>query len=167
MKNLLLAAMFVVFTAVSSEATAYFRLIDPAHPHLSAGAFIDPVTPGDTSAGTSLALITHSPVDGCYLPSVVCENWAPLTVGVSAHSGRVLLGVGPSFNLAPLVKAGLLKVVNAVTQEDHYQNLKSLLSSEPLSQSDLSISFGPDLVLNPSEKWKGHLLIFTGAAWRF
>lgn len=164
MKYLMIALLFAAATA---KATPYFRIMDPAHPHLSAGAFVDPIEPGNTSAGTSLALVTHSPADGCLLPTFVCENWSPLTVGFSANAGRALLGVGPSFNVAPVLKAGLLKVVDTITAEDKYLGLKSSLSSEPLSKSDLSTAIGPNLVFSPSERWKGRLSLFCGAAWRF
>lgn len=172
MKNVLSALLLVAALSSSSYASLlglypYFRPLDPAHPHLSGGALVDPVTPGNTSLGTSLALITHSPADGCVLPSLVCESWSPLTVGFSANAGRALLSVGPSVNLAPLVKAGLLQALNAVTLDENYRGLKSTLSSEPLSKSDLAMAFGPNYVLSPTEKWKGYFRIFAGGAWRF
>ncbi len=148
----------------SAKAEPYFRLLDLAKPKITAGAFVDPVNPENSAVGSMLAIATHSTADGCALPTIVCEDWTPLAVGFSANSGKALLAVGPSVNLAPLTKSLLLKAIGRV---EGYDGVKSALGSERLDRKDLSVSFGPNLVLSPTEKWKGYFRVFAGASWAF
>jgi hypothetical protein len=165
MKQSILAVL--MFVASSVQATPYLRLIDPTHPIVISGAFIDPINPGQTSAGSALALVTHSTRDGCMLPTIVCEDWVPLSAGFSANGGNAWLSLGPSMNLAPLMKAMALRGVNVLTKDGDYQGLKSSLGSVPIGGPDVTISFGPAWVVSPKENWKGRFRIFAGAGWRF
>jgi hypothetical protein len=160
------AFLLLVLAATSARATPYFRPLDLASPHIVAGAFIDPKDPGNSAAGSALALVTHSTTDGCLLPSIVCEDWTPLAVGFSVNGGRVLIGAGPSVNLAPVFKSLALRGLNAVTGEENYLGLKSSLGSVPITGPDVTMSFGPAWVVSPSENWKGYFRVFAGAAWR-
>lgn len=165
----------LMFLPTLSFAGAYFRLIDLTHIHEVAGALIDPITLGNTSGVTAVALVTHSVRDGCILPSVVCEDWSPLMAGLSIRAGQVQLSVGPAVNLTPLAKLGLLSLVNQITKEDSLLGLKSVLGSQPISGPDLSISFGPALAVSPVDhgviipvnQWKGKPRLFAGAALSF
>lgn len=163
----MIAAALAVLLAAPASAGPYLRLIDISKPHIVAGAYIDPKDVGQSAAGTAVALVTHSTTDGCMFPSIVCEDWTPLVAGFSVNGGRVLLGVGPSWNLAPIVKAVALKGLNAITNEGSYGNLKSTLGSVPITGPDITTSFGPAWVVSPSERWKGYLRVFAGAQWRF
>lgn len=162
-----LTTIVLLLAAGSANAQPYFRPIDLAHPRISAGAYVDPITPGQSAVGSALALVTHSTKDGCLLPTIVCEDWTPMAVGFSVNGGHALFGIGPSFNLAPLVKSALLSAVNAVTAEDTYKGLKSSLGSEPITGPDVTMSFGPAWVISPTENYKGYFRIFAGGAWRF
>jgi hypothetical protein len=172
--RMMLAAGLIALAAQAS-AMPYFRPIDPARPRLSAGAFIDPSDAGNSQAGTALAIFTHSPADGCLLPSVACVDWTPLAVGFSAGGGRTTLGLGPSANAAPLARALLLRAVEKVTPEDQYLGLKDSLAPGRSSGSDISVAFGPSLAWNvvergvilPVNRWKGGFRVFAGAAWKF
>ncbi len=170
----LLAVILSLF-AVRASATPYFRLIDPSHPIKIIGVYVDPVDLGSTSVGAPIALVTHSVKDGCFLPSVVCEDWSPLTAGLSYNGGRFKLTVGPIANLTPIAKLGLWSLLSKLTASDTLSGVKSILSSQPTSGPDVSFSFGPALnvapvdhgVIIPLSEWKGHFVIFTGAAMRF
>lgn len=157
----------VLILCRGAYAAPYLRLIDPSHPVVISGAFVDPVNPGESAAGSSLALVTHSTRDGCLFPTITCEDWVPLAAGFSMNGGKAWLSIGPSFNLAPMVKALSLRGLNAITKDDSYMGLKSSLGSVPITGPDVTVSFGPALVISPSESWKGRFRIFAGAGWRF
>lgn len=157
----------LLILAVNGHATPYFRILDLKQPQINAGALIDVQDPSNTSATTSIALITHSPKDGCYLPSIACTSWSPLAVGFSGNSGRFLFSAGPSVNLAPVTRALISRAIALVTKSEDYVGLKTTLSNEPHSETDISIAFGPWYVVSPTEKFKGSLRIFSGVAWNF
>lgn len=156
----------LMFASVQAKANPYFRLLDLGSPQISAGAFIDP-TNGDSSGGTMLAIITHATKDGCYLPSVVCEDWSPLSIGFAGNNGKVIFALGPSVNLAPISKSLILKAFNLLTADGSYAGVKSALGSESLDRQDISMSFGPTWAISPTENWKGYARMFAGAAWKF
>lgn len=160
-------ALGFILLASTAQAAPYFRLLDLAKPQVSAGALVDPENSGNSSAASMLAVVSHSTRDGCLLPSVVCEDWTLLAVGVSANSGKTLLALGPSINVAPLAKALLLRGLNAVSAPETLPGVKESLGSVPLDRSDISVAFGPTWVLSPTENWKGAIRIFAGGSWRF
>jgi hypothetical protein len=178
MKNLMIAAV-LIFLGASVQAKQfgilpdnYLRPIDLAHPVTSLGVYIDAKNLGRTTVGKSLALVTHDPKDGCLLPAIVCEQWAPIVTGLSVTGGRLFWDVGSGVNLAPMFKAGLLGFFNEVTPDDSLVGLKSALAP---SQSPLTVAFGPNLglnpvnggVLQPFNKWDPRLVIFTGAQYKW
>lgn len=173
MRKLIVAALLAL--PLSAQAGPYFRLLDPARPHKVVGAFVDPTNLGATSAGTAVALITHSKNDGCFMPSVVCEDWSPLMSGLSYNAGRFQFNVGPAMNLTPLAKRGILGVLELLTADETITGVKSLLSSQPITGPDVSLSFGPALAVAPIERgiilplnqWRGKFRIFAGAALNF
>lgn len=168
-------AALAVLLASTSYASPYFRPIDPAHVHQVLGGFIDPNSPGNSSAGTAYALATHSVKDGCLMPSIVCEDWSPAMLGFSVNAGRVQVSIGPAVNLTPLAKLGLLKVLEAATAQDALAGVKGLLGSQPIGGPDVSMSFGPALAIAPVQggvvlpvnRWQGQFRIFAGAALSF
>lgn len=166
MKTLLALSMLVLQPTVA-KAAPYFRLIDLAHPKVVGGAFVNVEDSGDSSLGTAVALVTHSVKDGCAVPSFVCMDWVPLSAGFSHNGGKTLLGLGTSVNLAPIFKATLLKGLVAVTGKGSYKGLKSSLGSVPIKGPDVTVSFGPTLLVSPTERWKGYFRMFCGAAWQF
>lgn len=162
MRNLILAAIVTLPAGV--QAAPYFRLLDLSKPQVSAGAFVDPSDPADTLAGTTLAVVTHSPKDGCLLPRLACVDWTPLGIGYAAGGGHHRLAMGPSANLAPMVKGALYNALLRFSADDRYLGLKSTLSPSR-SPKDLSAAFGPSWVVSPTAK--PSLRIFAGAAWYF
>lgn len=164
MKTMIAALLLMPCLA---HAAPYFRLLDLAKPQISAGAFIDPTDPGNSSVGSMLTIVSHSTRDGCLLPSITCEDWVPLSVGFAEKNGKAIFAIGPSINLAPLAKSLLLRGFNAVTESGSYPGVKASLWSESLDRQDISVSFGPALAVAPLESWKGYLRMFVGAAWRF
>lgn len=173
MKGLLVVSILLI--ACSAKAGPYFRLIDPANPHKVVGAFIDPINTENTSAGSAVALVTHSTRDGCLLPSVICEDWSPALAGLSYNAGRFQFNIGPAVNLTPIAKQAVLGLLNLVTKSETAQGVKSILGSQPISGPDLSFSFGPALnvapiqrgIILPLNEWRGKFRIFAGAALKF
>ena len=163
MKRLLVCLSLLASTA---NASPYFRLLDLSRPQINAGYFMDP-NKGTGTGGAMLAVVTHSPKDGCLLPSITCESWTPLAIGGSFLGSERFLAIGPSVNLAPIVKAGLRYALNAATRGDSYTNLKELLSEPENAEHDLSAAFGPQFVLAPDQRWKGYFRLFVGGAWSF
>lgn len=157
--------------AVHAAATPYFRPADPANIQKIAGFAVDPVNPGKTSFVSEVALFTHDPKDGCLLPSVVCEDWTPFAIGPTYNAGRFAVVFGPVANLAPAAKAGLLAALRAA-RPDQYPGLESVLSP---SKDGLTISFGPQVMVNPFDhgimlpvnKWGASGRIFAGEVLRF
>lgn len=165
MKNVIvLAAVAVSLSLTDAQAAPYFRLLDLSKPQVSAGAFVDPAYPAQTSVGSVLAVVTHSPKDGCALPRIACVDWTPLGVGYSAGGGHHRLTVGPSANLAPIVKNALYRALVQLSEEDRYLGLKSTLSPRR-SDTDLTVAFGPSWVVSPTAPPGAR--IFAGAAWAF
>lgn len=175
MKTTLIAVVSALLLAAIPADAGYFRLIDPARPHKVVGAFIDPTDLDATSAGTAVALVTHSTSDGCFMPSVICEDWSPLMAGLSYNAGRFQFNAGPALNLTPLAKRGILGMLNLLTADETISGVKSLLGSEPVNGPDVSVSFGPALAVTPIERgiilplnqWRGKFRVFAGAALKF
>ncbi len=102
--NTMIAALLIAL-AVRAQAEPYFRPLDVRHPQPVAGALLAPEALGETSAAALLPIITHSPKDGCLLPSVVCEDWTPLAIGVSMNAGNATFDVAPLANVLPWMAA--------------------------------------------------------------
>jgi hypothetical protein len=150
------------------QAAPYFRLMDPAHPQTSAGAFFD--LKGHSDGGAILALITHAPADGCLIPAV-CDGWAPLAIGgtMGQGLGGPSLAIGSSFNMLPITKAGLLALINAITNKSQFSNIKELLAPPALGLPDLAICIGPQysLVIESLNRMKMVPTIFAGGTLKF
>lgn len=151
MKRITLALMLLASVA---SATPYFRLIDPSHPQPVVGALVDPVHLGNTSAASLLPLVTHSPKDGCILPSIVCESWSPLAVGGSMNAGKLTFDVGPIANVMPWAQSAALAVVPA-----KWQSLVKVLS--PSADQSVTFSAGPMFEYSQANN-HGYFKIFTG-----
>lgn len=166
MRSLIVALLLVCAGAAQA---AYFRLAirpaDKGYLYESFGAFVDPVEPGQSSVAKQVALVSHSPKDGCMFPTIVCEDWSPLALGFGVNSGRFLFGLGPSINMAPVMRGVALALLRSSTAEDTLPGLKATL--QPVPDSKLTLAISPSLVLSPTEAWKGRFKIFVGPAWRF
>lgn len=145
----------------------YFRPLSLTSPQTAISAYVDVEHPGNTSIGTSIALITHSPKDGCLFPSIVCEDWSPVAVDYSANAGRALFGLGPSANLAPAVRGLMVRGLLASGLTYRYAMVQSLTNALRVDDPDLTISFGPKWFVAPSQNWKGYFRLQAGAAWRW
>ena len=145
--------------AVSANAGPYFRLLDPSHPTPVVGALIDPLNLDQTEAASLLPIITHSPKDGCALPSIVCEDWSPLAIGASMNAGKITLNIAPLFNVLPWVQAAASAVV-----PDSWTSVHKIIASNP----DQSVTFSAGPVWQYRQIGnKGYFKIFTGLALHF
>lgn len=169
-----LITAFFVLSAITSSATPYFRT--PFTPgekiHKLSGAAINPTELKETSFVTEVALITHSTKDGCVMPSIVCEDWTPLAIGPSYNAGKFQVIFGPIVNLAPATKNLLKSGLDMITSPDSLTGIKSMLSD---NTGDITISFGPQTLINPIShgvfmpinKWTPTERIFAGSELRF
>lgn len=157
-KVLLLAAIM----AIGGEAwcSPYFRLLDISHPEPVAGGLIDTKDIKNTSIGSLLPLITHSPKDGCLLPEIVCEDWSPIAIGLSANAGKVTFDAGPLFNILPWIGTAARSMV-----PNSWGGVQAVLNSPP-ANSAVTFSGGPMFEYEQSTN-KGYLKLFTGLALHF
>ena len=153
----------LMLAAVSASANPYFRTPFSGGPTVHyTGVFIDPRSPGQTSVGSEVALVTHDPKDGCLLPSIVCEQWAPIATGLSANGGRIYWDVGPTVNVFPWMVAavGRLGVDTGAVAP---------------AGAPVPFAFGPKLGLNPINDgkfqpfnaWQPRLLLMTALQLRW
>ena len=168
MRNVKMGAFLAAAFSLTQPALAgpYFRLVDPQHPHMTTGAYLDPADPGQTEAGVSLALITHSPRDGRLIDSMPTD-WSPLTVGGSMNHGDLFFSIGPSFNLSEPIKWVLRGAFNALADQDKYENLRGLLAPAKASVKDATIAISPSWVVRPNENFKGYFRLYIGPKWSF
>jgi hypothetical protein len=148
-----LTAAFLLLSSFAS-ATPYFKLIDPSHPQPVLGALVDPVHLGNSSAASLLPLVTHSPKDGCLLPSIVCEDWTPVAVGGSMNAGKITFDVAPLANVIPWVQSAALSVVPA-----RWVPLVKVLT--PSTDQSVTFSCGPVWEYSQAQN-KGYFKVFTG-----
>lgn len=162
MKHWMLAAALICL-GVTAKATPYFRpnpvFVDPAHPTTIAGALIDPVSLKESSGGALLPLFTHSPKDGCLLPNIVCESWAPAAVGGSINAGKITLDIGPVANVLPWFQTAALAVTPA-----KWDGLIKVLT--PSTSSPVTFSAGPIWEYSQLAN-HGYFKVFTGLALQF
>jgi hypothetical protein len=150
--SLLLAAGMV-------HASPYFRPVDFRHPQPVGGALIDPVHPGNTTGAGLLPIFTHSPKDGCLLPSIVCEDWTPLAVGFSGNAGDWTFDAAPLANVLPWMQAGLSRVI------PQGWALHDVVAYQP-GEDFITFSAGPAWEYRASTN-RGYFKIFTGVALHF
>lgn len=156
MKKIILAVLLAPSFAVAGP---YFRLLDMSHPSPVAGALIDPMQDlKQTEAASLLPLITHSPKDGCLLPSIVCEDWTPLAVGGSMIAGHLTLDVAPLLNVLPWLQSAALALTPA-----KWQGVANILKP---ADSSVTFSAGPVWQYRQDTN-RGYLKIFTGMALHF
>jgi hypothetical protein len=157
MRKLLIAVLLAL--PCGAQASPYFRPLDFSHPQPVAGALIDPRNLGQTEVASLLPLLTHSPKDGCLMPSIVCEDWTPLAVGLSMNAGKVTLDLAPLANVLPWMQRGVLAVV-----PDKWAGLRGLLAPTP--DAPVTFSAGPAWQYRQIEN-KGYFKCFTGLALHF
>ena len=172
MKHILVAVLLALApTGVS--AGPYFRLLNPSHPQISAGVWADPTGKATPDVGSSVCTISHSTGDGALIQSLQAD-WCLLAVGGGYGNGQAFMALGPSANLAPVVKTLGVKFLDLVAPSK-YENLRELLSPVPGGGPDLNVAFGPQLTVKPVQNgsivlpgsWQGLFRIFAGAAWKF
>ncbi len=160
MKTLLLIAAVFVSCAPKASALPYFRPLDIAHPQPVVGALLAPENIGNTEAASLLPLITHSPKDGCLLPSIVCEDWTPLAIGASINAGNITFDVAPLANVLPWMQsAGKALIPSGWT------GLRSIVDYDQTGDA-ISFSAGPVWEYKQLTN-KGYFRIFTGLALHF
>lgn len=117
MKHWLLAAALICL-GTQAQASPYFRLIDPSHPHFGAGFLISPKDPTNTAGITDLAIITHSTADGTIIPAtwqtiIPPESWVPFQIGFGgSFKGEAVVAPGTSANIAPIIASLTLRGVD-------------------------------------------------------
>ncbi len=154
-------AFAFMLAAVNASAKPYFRVIDPAHPQPVVGALVDTIRPGQSQAASLLPIFTHSPADGCLLPSIVCEDWTPLAVGASMNAGKVTFDVAPLANLMPWMRTAGQALIPA-----GWTTARSLVDYTPTASDPLTISAGPVWEYSQLQN-RGSFKIFSGLALHF
>lgn len=173
MKSILFSILTLIplFGPRIALAGPYFRAIDLGDYRSlkpNTGALVDPTGKGANDAVGMLPLFSHSTEDGCLLPTIVCEDWSPLALGVGGNlRSDPYLAVGPSINILPVAKGVALASLNAATKAGDFASLKNSLKPAPKSSVDLAVAVGPTWVVKPSENWKGYFRLFFGGAWSF
>lgn len=166
MRTLTMMLLLFVFILMGTlcQAKPYFRFIDPAHPQISMGVFHD-MKDGGSPAGASLALITHSPSDGCIIPGV-CTSWTPLSLG--GTTDRNSLAVGTSANILPVMRAFGKALLDLLTADTSFTNVKDILSDPKTGKPDITFAAGPQFALHKCGKDVcGFFPVFIGGAWNF
>lgn len=156
MKTLLAALLLAA--SMPAQAAPYFRLVNLAHPDPVAGALVAPEDLKNSAAASLLPIFTHSPVDGCLLPSIVCEEWTPLAVGASMNSGRLTLDVAPLANVLPWVQQGALALLPA-----SWAGVRAVFTPTPPLSQPVTFSAGPVWEYQQATN-KGYFRVFTGVA---
>lgn len=157
MKNIIVAGL--LFVASVAGAKPYFRLVNPSHPQMVAGALLDPQSLGNSEAASLLPIVTHSTADGCLLPSIVCEDWSPLAIGASMNAGKITFDVAPLANVLPWFQSAALAVI-----PDKFANVRNVLAPTP--GNAVTFSAGPVFQYRQANN-HGYLRIFTGLALHF
>ena len=181
MKSLLLSPVLALTSAPCSAALlpkGYFKLIDLAHPQLSAGALIDPGDLKETLAVTDVAIVTHSNKDGSLIPQswqslLPPESWVPLQVGGGGNAGSYIMNIGSSYNFIPVVKNLALKLIDKAAKPESFAGLRRALA--PSTNQEFALAAGPSIHWDLMEhgeplspvRWRGEFRWFTGAAWKF
>lgn len=157
MKTIL--SLVILLAATRAQARPYFRPLDPSHPQPVAGALLDPSRLGDTSAASLLPLVTHSPADGCLLPTVVCEDWTPLAVGAAMNAGKLTFDVAPLANVLPWMQSAALAIIPA-----KYDAARRFFAPGP--SGPVTFSAGPVWEYSQRDD-RGRFKVFTGLALHF
>jgi len=158
MKGLLVA---ILLLSAGIADAGYFRFFDPNHPQPAVGAFKNLKT-GDGAVGFLIPVITHSPKDGCLLPSIVCLDWSPLAIGAKKRGDTGDIAVGAGFNLLPLVQGLGTKVLDLIVSKPAAPGLRELLKpTQSGSTVDIRISLWPSLLWD-TEHHKTYSNIFVG-----
>ena len=156
-----LVPLLLCLFCTSAKATPYFRFIDLGHPQPVIGALVDPMNYKKTSASSLLPIFTHSPNDGCLLPSIVCEDWTPLALGAAVNEGNFTFDVAPLANVLPWMAAAGYALTPA-----SWSGLRHIFA--PAVQPALPVTFSAGPVWEYQERTnKGYLKIFTGLALHF
>lgn len=145
--------------SVSASAAPYFRPLDPSHIQPVFGALLAPEDMSKSEGASLLPLITHSPKDGCMLPSVVCEDWTPLAVGASMSAGKITLDVAPLANVLPWMVA----LAEAAMPPGWHSGLAWMI---PADGQKVTFSAGPAWEYRQVTN-KGYFRVFTGLALHF
>ncbi len=162
MKKYPVAVFIAVFGFIAQAvyAVPYFRPFDFKHPQTIIGAAIDPKNLKDSRALNLYPALTHSPADGCLLPSIVCEDWTPIAIGGSINAGKLTVDVAPLANILPWMQAGLLKIVPA-----SWNGIVGVLTPTPGS-APVTFAGGPMFEYRGSEN-KGYFMLVTALALKF
>lgn len=171
---ILLAIYIASAICTQAKATPYFRLLDPAHPQVSAGVWSDPVHASPPVFGSAVAIITHKAGEGGAVIQSIQSDWSPLSIGGGYGGGEAFIAMGASANLSPVVKAFMLRGLDLVAA-GKYANVRQLLAPKPGDGPDINIAFGPQFLFMPIEagnavpvnRWRGRFVLFAGAAWEF
>lgn len=139
----------LVLLPTLANANPYFRLIDPAHPQPVFGAALDPKALWNTEAQSLIPAITHSPKDGCLLPTIVCEDWTPIAVGASMNAGKITFAAAPLANVLPWMLYPL---------PDKWK--------QAAPSTSVTFSAGPEWLYKQVTN-KGYFRVFTGLALHF
>lgn len=161
MKNFLALFLVVCLSGLAS-AGPYFRFVDPAHPQPVVGAFYSP-SDGSAETGSLLPIITHSPKDGCSIPSIVCEDWSPLALGFNKSGSAYVIDVAGGLDLVPLIQKFGTGLLDLVSGPAFAPGLRAILTpTVPGQEVDVRLSIWPSYRQGLSFKKAGVFRIFIG-----
>ena len=164
MKKIVCVIAIIVSMLGSAKSNPYFRLINLAKPQVSMGVYHN-LKDGSSPAGASLALITHSPADGCLIAGV-CDDWTPLAIG--ATTARNALSIGPSANILPFMRELTSLLLDVFTQATSFTNVKGYFADPKTGTPDITFAAGPQFSVHKCGKDVcGSFPIFFGGAWSF
>lgn len=159
MRALILSLLLIPSVA---RANPYFRPLDISHPKFVLGALLAPENLKNSAASSMTPLITHSPKDGCILPSFVCEDWTPLAIGGSMNAGKITFDVAPLFNVLPWMQSG----ARAITPSKWTGLVDALTPVQDPEAAPVTFSAGPAWEYQQATN-KGFFRVFAGLALHF
>lgn len=156
---LLFAPRFAFANQLGILPDHYLRPIDLVHPIPIVGALLAPEDLKNSEAMSVFPIVYHSTRDGCLLPSIVCEDWAPIIAGLSMNAGKLTAVGGSMVNVLPWMQTG----ARALTP-DRWTGLVNILTPTPNS----AVTFSAGVAIEYKQITnKGYLRIPTGLALHF
>ncbi len=154
--------------AVKVQANPYFRPLDFQHPVTIAGAAINPSNLHDSRGVVLVPVFTHSPADGCLLPSIVCEDWTPAAIGASMNAGKLTFDFAPMANVLPWMQSGLRSITPASWSSVNALLIPSAPNTNASGSQSGSVTFsaGPMWEYRQLNN-KGYFLVVTALALHF
>jgi len=159
MKKIALAIL-MVGPLTPAMASPYFRIAKFGNLHPVAGALLDVGDLKKSELAGLVPLVTHTPADGCMLPSIVCEDWTPFAVGGGMNAGYLTFEIAPLANVLPWMAAAALAAI-----PEKFDGARAIFKP---AQDQQAVTFSAGPVWEYQERTnKGYFKLFTGLALHF